>query len=124
MKTSTLCDLEVINYDSSGRHTHDATSHNHTKTNGHQKADGGHQHHTDEDEPCCNDIYAQFEQALFLKLLKRKVFHAKYVLLYIFKYISFNLTRYQSIHNVYHEYDNPPPLSGFAIRVYIQSFLN
>ncbi len=123
LTTNALCDLGLIEYAPNLAHNHSAEP-GHSKTE-HQDTHG-HRHHQDgstSEDPCCNDLASQLNSSLFTKIIKHQVIGAKYFLIGNISTSSKLRLEFQSNYIIYHEYDVPPPLGGFSIRVLIQSFL-
>jgi len=125
LTANALCDLEIIEYAPNLSHNHSSesdTDHHNEQSHSH------HSHNSDsgsnEEDPCCDDATSQFEASLFSKIIKKQISGVKYFLLGGISVSRIILSLYQSAHIIYHEYDTPPPLGGFNIRVLIQSFLN
>lgn len=124
-----LCDNGLI---FQAHHSHSAASHTHgtaTASHDHQAPDHdhgtqSHEHKDTDKDDCCDDmvnsIYASLikqnsEKSISLAVASLFFQHTVFELrpLYFYKrFISFQAT------------DLPPPLGGFGIRVWIQSFLN
>jgi hypothetical protein len=132
--TNALCDLEIIEYAPNLAHSHANKSGNshhqdshtqdhHTSDNDHHASDSDN-HNSDSDDPCCEDVASQLEASLFTKIIKNQNIEAKYFLIGENILSSILIFAYQPVHTIYHEYDDPPPLNGFGIRILVQSFLN
>jgi len=124
--TKALCDLEIIEYAPNLAHSHAIESNDVSNKDEHD-----HSHHhadstsdADQDDPCCDDVTSQLESSLYNKIIKNSRVSVKYFLQGEISISSKIVSLYQSIKIIYHEYDTPPPLDGFSIRVLIQSFLN
>lgn len=130
--TNALCDLEIIEYAPNLTHKHASKSedvsheddHDHDHHDHHEKNSGDHDTNSDSDDPCCEDITNQLESSLFSKIVKNQIDDAKYFLLKDNILSTKLVSMYQFTKIIYHEYDHPPPLDGFSIRVLMQSFLN
>ncbi|GEM_PF-2700436 len=129
---SALCDLGVIDYAANLTHQHDE-EHRHDADHHHGEAASGHTGHHDtahqhngghEDEACCEEIAGSLESGLFFYQLISPVPAVKYFLLQTIDFGTQSSPRYTQRNVIYHEYDDPPPLDGFRLRVVIQSFLN
>ena len=129
--TNVLCDLEIIEYAPNLAH-HNKGDNENSKTkhqDGHEHGHGQdrashHQDDSNSEDPCCDDVTSQLEASLYSKIVKDQVFDAKYFLIGSISLSNKIFTHYQSNSIIYHEYDDPPPLGGFSIRVLIQSFLS
>jgi hypothetical protein len=132
LTTSALCDLKIIDYAANLSHQHDdvhehSNPHQHDiKTGEHSTNDHGAGHHggQPDSEACCKEIATSLDSSLFYYSFHSTVPIVKYFLV---KTIDFNhkiILNYKQLNIIYHEYDNPPPLEGFSLRVVIQSFLN
>lgn len=133
-----LCDLEIIDYSSNLSHHHEEPAisnvdypqfeQNHVHSHGDHGASQGqtpNNHHSgnDEDE-CCDDAASILASSLFSSIVEFTVPVAKFFLAGIIEFKPQISSQYQSDNIIYHEYDDPPPLNGFKLRVEIQSFLN
>lgn len=128
-----LCDVGVISWGAFSAHTDIAD--NPTKAHHHHDSQTDHHHHDDQHDydhnqdhkgdDCCDDMVEQVYASLIKYELKQHTFQplAYYLLYQIYteafvpkgfsqKLLSFLYTNL------------PPPISGFHIRVFIQSFLN
>lgn len=123
--TNALCDLEIIEYAPNLAHNHTSDSKNDQHQGGHSHAEHAHDSHSDssQEDTCCDDVTSQLESALFSKILKNQTVEAKYFLVRRITLTSKLVSFFQN-HILYHEYDDPPPITGFDIRVLVQSFLN
>ena len=128
---TTLCDLGVIVYSSDHKHEtvgenhHDSEHHHGEHNDNHKKwisVEGD--HNSSENDECCDDAAALFASALYSSIVKYDAPIAKYFLVGLIEYKPYTNYNYVSESVVYHEYDDPPPIKGFQVRVQIQSFLN
>jgi len=127
--TNALCDLEVIEYASTLSHSYEKL--NVTTIGGHdddldpdyQQSSNNTHTSTDADE-CCDDAAGIFESSLFSGWVKFQLPLAKFYLAGIIEFIGNIIPLNYFDHIKYHEYDDPPQLNGFGLRVVIQSFLN
>lgn len=126
---TTLCDLEIIDYASNLPHHHEKTNvttakdHHGKHEHDNQSHVGEHDQSSETDE-CCDDVATSLESSLFSGIVKSYVPAAKFFLAGIIELKPQIISQYQTEDIIYHEYDDPPPLNGFKLRVEIQSFLN
>jgi len=132
----TLCDLEIIDYASNLSHNHEKPENgnpeiHHLKQKKYYNHDnhGANQeqsnhHHKEDDDECCDDASTILASSLFSGIVKYDVPAVKYFFVGLIEFKPQITTQYQSDNVIYHEYDDPPPLNGFKLRVEIQSFLN
>ena len=130
-----LCDLEIIEYASNISHNHEklttattedhhnGNKHGHDHAVNHQSHADNHNNSGDADE-CCDDAADILETSLFTSLLKYYTPAAKYFLTGFIGLKFLVTSENHADHIVYHEYDDPPPMDGFDLRIVIQSFLN
>jgi hypothetical protein len=132
---NSLCDFEVIKYSSNIPHIHERfdeyTAEDHHSRNSHgQDHAVSHQSHSDTHdnsgdlEECCDEAAYMFGTSLFAGLLKLYAPAAKYFLTGINGYQVLVTPVSDTNYLVYHEYDDPPPMDGFDLRIVIQSLLN
>ena len=124
-----LCDLEIIDYASNLGHQHDEhdkgrSDHHDTMASSHQHGADHHHDTESEDDPCCDEKAASLEASLFFNYSASTIPSIKYFLLKTIDYTLKSMVQYNQVNIIYHEYDDPPPLEGFSLRVVIQSFLN
>jgi len=129
-----LCDLEIIDYAASISHKHEEpekaatfdshpqSNHDHGSNHDHITNDS-HQSDNKADE-CCDDVAESLTSSLFYSLVKHVVPADSYFIAGIIEFKPQVIPQYLSENIIYHEYDDPPPLNGFELRVEIQSFLN
>ena len=128
--TNALCDLEVIDYASNLTHQHN-NGHGHQEDHHHGEATGHNGHHGDNhqhgqaaEETCCEEISGNLEAGLFFSHFAVSLPAVKYFLLKTINFGAKLLISYKQLNIIYYQYEDPPPLEGFGLRVVIQSFLN
>jgi hypothetical protein len=132
---SALCELEIIKFaDASINHheelsqnsmrdlRHGADHNDHTNAENSQSSDKNQTQNSAGDE-CCSEVASTLESSLFSDVSKVKIPQAKFFVAGIIETADFVAPLYHFKNSIFHEYDDPPPLNGFKLRVAIQSFL-
>ena len=124
-----LCDLDYINYKFHAEEpniqvtTNDSShgaSHEHSNPHDHSTS---HDHDDNNEDGCCEDMSSQLLSSLMSSQKQDISLGANYFLSKIIITSELvNLVRASS-NPYFHEFDDPPPLSGHHIRIYHQSFL-
>ena len=124
-----LCDVGVISWEHLNSSSVKTDHHHRTEAHNHHDSHHHHDEHDhdqdDEEDDCCNDMVNQVYASLIKPEIKQSTFQPLvYHLLYQTYTVAFEPRGFSQKHLFFFYTNLPPPVSGFQIRVIIQSFLN
>jgi hypothetical protein len=132
---SALCELEIVKFAGTDIDHHEELSQNligdiqqGTDHNSHADAENFRSSNKNKTQnsagdECCSEEAGTLESSLFSDVSKIKIPPAKFFVAGIIETAVFAVPIYHFKNSIFHEYDDPPPLNGFKLRVVIQSFL-
>jgi hypothetical protein len=132
---STLCELEIVKFASADSHVHSelnqnanygrqhALDHHDDSGSDQKRSTDKNQTQDSANDECCSEVASTLESSLFSDVSEIKVPLATFFLAGIIETADFVVPLYHFNNSLFHEYDDPPPLNGFKLRVVIQSFL-